>query len=161
MSCSHPAGGAQAKIAHARALVNEAKGTGFVIAGGDFNFKQKSTYYKLMTGTLVDSWLAVWPDGVGDMSAHGIHRGKVLDRPSSGVWLDKNHLDMKTRIDHIFVSPNVEVLESVYLPVPDSQTDHPAHWTVLRFKPDSIAPPGQGRLNNQRESLLFIREKKN
>jgi hypothetical protein len=40
---------------------------------------------------------------------------------------------MTGRIDHIFVSPAFRVVESCYVPPPDSQTDHPAHWTILEW----------------------------
>jgi len=66
--------------------------------------------------TLTDSWLALHPDGIGVM-------------PDTG-----EPLDMTQRIDHIFVSPDFEVVESHYIPTPASQTDHPAHWSVIRWE---------------------------
>jgi len=42
--------------------------------------------------------------------------------------------DLARAIDHIFLSRNFSVLESHYLPPPDSRTDHPAHWSVVRME---------------------------
>ena len=40
---------------------------------------------------------------------------------------------MKNRIDHIFLSKDFKVVEAHYLPAPESGTDHPAHWAVVRW----------------------------
>jgi endonuclease/exonuclease/phosphatase family metal-dependent hydrolase len=59
-----------------------------VIALGDFNFEPDSEQYMLTTGLLADAWLEKWPSGIDD----------------SGY----NPAD---RIDHIFISPELRVLE--------------------------------------------------
>jgi endonuclease/exonuclease/phosphatase family metal-dependent hydrolase len=38
------------------------------------------------------------------------------------------------RIDHIFVSPHLQIHDPVYLLPPDSHTDHPAHWTDIAWE---------------------------
>jgi len=40
---------------------------------------------------------------------------------------------MTNRIDHIFLSKDFKVVEAHYLPAPESGTDHPAHWAVVRW----------------------------
>ena len=76
-------------------------GKGDVIAMGDFNFNPGTDQYELTTQMLDDAWLLRWPEDVDD----------------EGVHLDK-------RIDHIFVSPGTQVLDSRYILSPAS--DHPA-----------------------------------
>jgi hypothetical protein len=38
------------------------------------------------------------------------------------------------RIDHIFISPHLTVLEAYYLLAPESATDHPLHWAKVSWK---------------------------
>jgi endonuclease/exonuclease/phosphatase family metal-dependent hydrolase len=47
--------------------------------------------------------------------------------------IDENGLDMsgENRIDHIFVSPHLEVMNPVYILPPESWTDHPVHWAEI------------------------------
>jgi endonuclease/exonuclease/phosphatase family metal-dependent hydrolase len=75
-----------------------------VIAMGDYNFRPSTEQYALMTQTLVDSWLLRWPDGTPGYTP-------------------------EERIDHIFVSPGMHVLESEYVANPAS--DHPCMFTVI------------------------------
>jgi len=131
---NHPAGSKAAKQAHIDMLIREAKKYEYVLAMGDFNFTQQSPYYQKIAALLVDSWLAVWPNAVGDMRTVGMKKGKFDPKSANGVWKDDFHLDMSDRIDHIFVSHNFQVIKSAYLPVPLSQSDHPADWTVLKIR---------------------------
>jgi endonuclease/exonuclease/phosphatase family metal-dependent hydrolase len=75
---------------------------------GDFNFRPDTAQYQLTTSTLADSWLLRWPQG----------------NENQGI-------DPARRIDHIFVSPDIHVAESVYLPGP--QSDHPAMVTEIEW----------------------------
>ncbi|MGW8318154.1 MAG: endonuclease/exonuclease/phosphatase family protein, partial [Candidatus Promineifilaceae bacterium] len=77
-----------------------------VIAMGDFNFKPGSEQYELTTTVLDDSWWRQWPDGVDDQGV----RPDAL--PFGWSWLD-----------HIFVSPDVDVVDARYVLEPAS--DHP------------------------------------
>lgn len=117
---SHPAGNHEAHDAHVEALIEEAWKHKHVVAVGDFNFRQSSSYYAKVTAPLVDSWLSLYPDAKG--AAHPMWREVASDR-----------LDMTDRIDHIFVSPDFEVVEAYYVPAPTSRTDHPAHWAIIRW----------------------------
>jgi endonuclease/exonuclease/phosphatase family metal-dependent hydrolase len=84
------------------------QGKEYVIAMGDFNFRPGTDQYRLTTELLDDSWLLRWPQG----------------NDSQGV-------DPADRIDHIFVSPGTNVLDSRYLP--DPQSDHPAMTTTIEW----------------------------
>jgi endonuclease/exonuclease/phosphatase family metal-dependent hydrolase len=83
------------------------EGLDYVIAMGDFNFRPSSEQYELMTRFLADSWLIRWPGG----------------KPIPGY-------DPERRIDHIFVSPQIGVLESEY--GVDPASDHPYLYTVIQ-----------------------------
>jgi len=119
---NHPAGSPETRVAHAKALMDEAEKYPLAIAMGDFNFRQDDPWYGAVTAKLEDSWLSRYPDGIGKPhpTIAAAHAGETLD--------------MRERIDHIFVSPGFEVIESHYLPPPESETDHPIHWAVLRVK---------------------------
>jgi endonuclease/exonuclease/phosphatase family metal-dependent hydrolase len=130
---SHPAGSPAAKHAHVDALIENLKSCDYVIAAGDFNFREDSPYYAKMTAFLQDSWLARWPTGVGDMSTVAWSFSQRHDPSAVGGWEKNDVLDMQNRIDHIFLSQNFDVINSIYLPVPESQSDHPAHWAIIRF----------------------------
>ncbi len=78
-----------------------------VIAMGDFNFRPEGEQYALTARVLNDAWLQRWPQGVDG-------QGKRWDR----------------RIDHVFLSPGVEVIDAGYLDDPAS--DHPALLVEIR-----------------------------
>jgi len=78
-----------------------------VLAMGDYNFTPRSPQYKLITQSLVDSWLLKWPGG----------------KAIPGYSPEK-------RIDHIFLSSGIEVLDSEY--VVDPASDHPYQYTIIQ-----------------------------
>ena len=78
-----------------------------VIAMGDFNFRPTTDQYDLITSTLADSWLLKWPGG----------------KETPGLLADQ-------RIDHIFVSPGIQVNEAEYVMNPAS--DHPYMYIVIQ-----------------------------
>ncbi len=86
-------------------LLKRTKGPENVIVMGDFNFDTTTDQYGLITTTLADSWLLKWPGG----------------KETPGI-------SAENRIDHIFVSPTVTVLESEYGASPAS--DHPYMYTI-------------------------------
>ncbi len=106
---NHPSGDAQVMNAFVHALMAEAGKYAYVIAVGDYNFTAREPYYADLSQMLQNS--------AAQLSA-------AQGAACSG---DAN-------IDHIFLSRNFRVLESHYLPPPDSQTDHPAHWSVARIE---------------------------
>jgi endonuclease/exonuclease/phosphatase family metal-dependent hydrolase len=88
-------------------VLTRIQGLDNVITMGDFNFPPTTDQYALMTKTLSDSWLVKNPNG------------KVI----SGA-------DTQSRIDFIFISPGLPVLNSDYIPGPAS--DHPALYTTIQ-----------------------------
>jgi endonuclease/exonuclease/phosphatase family metal-dependent hydrolase len=120
---NHPAGPPEVMLAHAEALVKECAKHEHVISVGDYNSRQTSPAYAVVAEVLTDSWLALYPEGVG--KAHPLWRG---DEPGG------DELDMKGRIDHVFVSDDFTIEESYYVLVPESETDHPAHWSVISWE---------------------------
>ena len=77
-----------------------------VIEMGDHNFQPDTEQYTLITHALTDAWLLRWPGGkeIPGLSSDG-------------------------RIDYIFVSPTIKVLESEYVVNPAS--DHPYLYAVI------------------------------
>jgi endonuclease/exonuclease/phosphatase family metal-dependent hydrolase len=95
------------QLQHMLTRIEELPADQRVIAMGDFNFRPTTDQYALMTETLADSWLLRWPSG------------KEIPSISS-----------ERRIDHIFFSPEITVLESEYGVSPVS--DHPYMYTVVQ-----------------------------
>jgi endonuclease/exonuclease/phosphatase family metal-dependent hydrolase len=77
-----------------------------IIAMGDFNLKPPTEQYALITQTLADSWLLKWPDGK-----------EIPELPG------------EERIDYIYVSPGLNILEAEYSVSPMS--DHPYMYLVI------------------------------
>ncbi len=109
---SHPDGSRDAKLGHIQSVMNYISDNSLenVISMGDFNSRENSTYYNASVAALKDTWLSIYPTGV-----------------------DANGLNMTRRIDHIFVSPKFNVLDAIYIPAPDSQTDHPVYWATISW----------------------------
>jgi len=88
-------------IVQQEAILEIAAGEENVVLMGDFNFRPDSDQYELTAAALDDAWLRRWPDGVDDTGA-----------------------DPARRIDHVFISPSLSVVDIRYLDDPAS--DHPA-----------------------------------
>jgi endonuclease/exonuclease/phosphatase family metal-dependent hydrolase len=88
-------------------MLERVQGQENVIAMGDFNFRPPTEQYQLITQTLADAWLLRWPGG--------------KDAPG---------FDPQKRIDHMFVSPGIQVLEAEY--VVDPASDHPYMYVVIQ-----------------------------
>jgi len=101
----HPDGSDTAMRVFAEELLRRVAGQENVIALGDFNLRPYEDAYQLIDSVLVNAWTATYPDG-GSMPE-------------------------ERRIDHIFLSPGLEVRDPVYLLPPESATDHPAHWAEV------------------------------
>jgi endonuclease/exonuclease/phosphatase family metal-dependent hydrolase len=106
----HPAGSDEAKMVFADTLVQRAAERTDGIAVGDYNLRGWEEPYLLIDGTLKNAWMDVYPTGTDDEG-----------------------LDMsgENRIDHIFVSPHLNVSDPIYILPPDSWTDHPVHWANI------------------------------
>ncbi len=121
---NHPAGPEEVKLAHAQALVNECAQYEYVITMGDHNTRPGSPAYDVVTEVLSETWLQMYPDGSGPP-----HPRWPQSTPENRDY------DVSTRrIDYVFASPGFEVVESYYVLSPDSETDHPAHWSILRWQ---------------------------
>jgi len=130
---SHPAGNDKAREAHAKLVAKLAMENKMVVAPGDYNFRQNSPYYKIISDKLKDSWISLYPDAIGYVETNKLDLTFNNRNSSSGQILPDGRIDMKERIDHIFLSDNFEVVEAQYLPAPESGTDHPAYWAMIRW----------------------------
>jgi endonuclease/exonuclease/phosphatase family metal-dependent hydrolase len=82
-------------------FLSEVTRKGDVIAMGDFNFRPDSEQYRLTTASLADAWLLKWPTGQDDEGTNPVDR-----------------------IDHVFLSDGIKVMDAEYWVGPAS--DHPA-----------------------------------
>jgi endonuclease/exonuclease/phosphatase family metal-dependent hydrolase len=93
-------------IIQQQAILTQVENLSNVILMGDFNFRPDTEAYRQTSQQLTDSWLAAWPDEV-----------------------DGSGIDPRSRIDHIFISPELPIRDARYLLDPAS--DHPALWASL------------------------------
>jgi endonuclease/exonuclease/phosphatase family metal-dependent hydrolase len=93
-------------IIQQHAILAQVENLSNVILMGDFNFRPDTEAYRQTSQQLTDSWLAAWPDEV-----------------------DGSGIDPRSRIDHIFISPELPIQDARYLLDPAS--DHPALWVSL------------------------------
>ena len=98
--------GNRGPIIQQEAILGEVEGKDNVILMGDFNFRPESDQYQLTMEYLDDAWLVKWPEGVDDKGVHPTNR-----------------------IDHFFISPEIQVLDIRYIFSPAS--DHPAVWLEI------------------------------
>jgi endonuclease/exonuclease/phosphatase family metal-dependent hydrolase len=115
-------------------VTDEAAKYDHVIAMGDYNFRQNSPYYGKITSVLVDSWLSLYPDAIGPVEVEKLDLSIQDRKTSSGRLIGNTMIDMKSRIDHIFISSDFEVIKAHYLPAPESATDHPLYYCVVKWK---------------------------
>ena len=94
-------------IVQQRNLLQAIDGLSPLMVMGDFNFKADTDQYRLTRTQLDDAWLLRWPSGVNDQG-----------------------YDARNDIDHLFVSPGLQVTEAAYLTTPDS--DHPALLVAIQ-----------------------------
>jgi endonuclease/exonuclease/phosphatase family metal-dependent hydrolase len=95
-------------LAQTRELLGMVQGMENAIVIGDFNFRPDTEQYRITTELLKDVWLLRWPGGITDQG-----------------------IDPARRIDHIFVSPGMRVLDSQYLT--GQQSDHPALTATIEW----------------------------
>ncbi|MCC6699443.1 MAG: endonuclease/exonuclease/phosphatase family protein [Candidatus Hydrogenedentes bacterium] len=109
---NHPSGADDVMHAHVDALIAEASKYEHVIAVGDYNFRSDEPFYAKLAAKYLNTAAEL---GEEDVDAHG------------------GQANLAGQIDHIFVSRGFRVIESHYLEAPESQTDHPAHWSIVEF----------------------------
>jgi len=107
---NHPAGSDSSKLDHTQTLLELANGLDHVMMLGDFNWREHTIFYDMITQTYNDTWRAVYPNGI-----------------------DSNGLIMNSTIDHIFVSPTYQIINTIYIPSPQSESDHPVLYTELKL----------------------------
>ncbi len=107
---NHPAGSNDSKNAHTQGMLELASGLSNVVLLGDFNWREDSAFYSMVTQTYIDTWRDVYPTGIDDQG-----------------------LNMSSTIDHVFVSDTFGVVDANYITSPASQTDHPVYWTDISW----------------------------
>jgi endonuclease/exonuclease/phosphatase family metal-dependent hydrolase len=128
---SHPSGHRPSR-SQAEELVRQLRPYDYAIAVGDFNATTRDASYRILAAHLKDSWAERHPTGVGKLHPQLRPRGATRAHGSSGqIAPGEDTISLPDRIDHIFLSAPFRVVESYYLPAPDSQTDHPAHWAAV------------------------------
>ncbi len=130
---SHPDGNGDVMDAHINEVIRLTKEKKMVIAPGDYNFTQNSLYYKKITNILNEAWLSMYPDTIDPNDNNKLNLTFKNRKTISDILSDKKKLEMSSRIDHIFLSKEFNVLEAYYLPAPESGTDHPALWAVVSW----------------------------
>jgi len=122
---NHPAG-KKTRTQHIQAILEQAASFEHVISVGDYNARQyQAPYQMLIAAGYQDSWLSIYPDAIGK-------RHPTIGTPSHDK-IDEP-LNMYERIDHIITSKTFVVKEAFFVPVPESMSDHPAHWAVLSWE---------------------------
>ena len=109
----HPAGSDAAMLSFARSLLERSQDDQYVIALGDYNLRDYEAAYQLIDAVYMNAWTSVFPS---EISPKGVD------------------MSGENRIDHIFVSPGLEILNPTYVLPPDSATDHPVHWAEIAWE---------------------------
>ena len=109
----HPDGSDSAMLAWARSLLERSQGKSRVIALGDYNLRDYEEAYQLIDSVYTNAWTSVYP---------------------SEISPDGTDMSGENRIDHIFLSPDLEARDPVYILPPQSATDHPVHWSVITWE---------------------------
>ena len=113
--CVHPDSSDPAMLAFAKTLVARAQDKPYVIAMGDYNLRDYEEAYQYIDRYLTNAWTSLYPNEIG----------------ADGVDMSGDD-----RIDHIFLSHNLNAVDPMYILPPESATDHPVHWTdVVWNKP--------------------------
>ncbi|MFZ2096916.1 MAG: endonuclease/exonuclease/phosphatase family protein [Anaerolineales bacterium] len=108
----HPDSSDSAMLAFAQTLLDRSKDKPYVIAMGDYNLRDYEAAYQLIDSVLTNAWTIVYPS---EISPDGVD------------------MSGDNRIDHIFLSPDLTAFNPTYILPPESATDHPVHWTDIRW----------------------------
>jgi endonuclease/exonuclease/phosphatase family metal-dependent hydrolase len=106
----HPDSSDPAMVAFAHTLIERSQDKPYVIAMGDYNLRDYEEAYKIIDAVYTNAWTSVYPT---EISSDGVD------------------MSGENRIDHIFLSPNLEPVNPTYILPPESATDHPVHWTDI------------------------------
>jgi endonuclease/exonuclease/phosphatase family metal-dependent hydrolase len=106
----HPDGSDTAMLVFAKALLERSQDKPYVIALGDYNLRDYEAAYQLINSVYTNAWTSVFP---------------------SKISPDGVDMSGENRIDHIFVSHSLIVLNPIYVLPPLSATDHAVHWTEI------------------------------
>lgn len=109
----HPDGSDTAMLVWAKSLLERSQGKSRVIALGDYNLRDYEEAYQLIDEVYTNAWTSVYPTEISP---------------------DGTDMSGENRIDHIFLSPDLEARDPIYLLPPQSATDHPVHWSVISWK---------------------------
>jgi len=77
---------------------------------GDYNLRDYEEPYLLIASVYTNAWESAYPSKISE----------------DGVDMSGDN-----RIDHIFVSPSLGLLNPIYVLPPASATDHPVHWAEI------------------------------
>lgn len=106
----HPDGSDTAMLVWAESLLKRSQSKANIISLGDYNLRDYEQPYQLIDSVYKNAWTTVYP---------------------SEISRDGTDMSGENRIDHIFVSPGLEVRKPVYILPPESATDHPVHWAEI------------------------------
>jgi len=106
----HPDGSDTAMLAFAETLLERSAGKSNVIALGDYNLRDYEEAYQLIDQVYTNAWVSVYPSQV---STEGVD------------------MSGENRIDHIFLSGDLDAQNPIYILPPESATDHPVHWAEI------------------------------
>lgn len=106
----HPDGSPTVDMTFAKTLIDRSKGKPYVVALGDYNLRDYEEAYQLINSVYTNVWTSIYP---------------------SKISADGTDMSGENRIDHIFISSDLQAHNPVYILTPDSATDHAVHWTEL------------------------------
>ncbi|MBI9051384.1 MAG: endonuclease/exonuclease/phosphatase family protein [Anaerolineaceae bacterium] len=106
----HPDGSPEVDMAFARTLIERSKDKPYVIAMGDYNLRDYEEAYQLIDSVYTNVWTSIYP---------------------SKISSDGTDMSGENRIDHIFISDDLQARNPHYILIPESATDHAVHWTQI------------------------------
>jgi endonuclease/exonuclease/phosphatase family metal-dependent hydrolase len=106
----HPDGSPAVDMSFARTVIARSQGKPYVIILGDFNLRDYEEAYQLIDSVYTNVWTSIYPGKIGS---------------------DGTDMSGENRIDHIFISADLQAQDPHYILTPNSATDHAVHWTEL------------------------------
>lgn len=109
----HPDGSEAAMLAWAETVLQRTRGQSRLIILGDYNLRDYEEPYQRIAEIYTNAWESVYPAKISP---------------------DGTDMSGENRIDHIFISPDLEARDPVYVLPPESATDHPVHWAEITWE---------------------------